>query len=57
MRRMVFFISVALNVIFVCLACAFAYHKRDNIAAKLEALYPGGANLQKRLWPNLIKAS
>ena len=56
MRRMVFFISVALNVIFVCLACAFAYHKRDNIAAKLETLYPGGANLQKRLWPNLIKA-
>jgi hypothetical protein len=42
MRRMVFFISVALNVIFVCLACAFAYHKRDNIAAKLETLYPGG---------------
>lgn len=42
MRRMVFFISVALNVIFVCLACAFAYHKRDKITAKLEALYLGG---------------
>lgn len=57
MRRKVFFISVALNVIFVCFAFAFAYHKRDKIVAKLETLYLGGANLQKQLWPNLIRVS
>lgn len=42
MRRKVFFISIALNVIFVCLTCALVYHKRDKITAKLEALYLGG---------------
>lgn len=42
MRRKIFFISIALNVIFVCLTCALVYHKRDKITAKLEALYPGG---------------
>ena len=56
-KRNIFIISIALNVIFVCLTCALVYHKRDKIAAKLEALYLGGANLQKQLWPNLIRVS
>ena len=34
-------ISLALNIIFLTLALAFSYCKRDKIAAKLEALYPG----------------
>lgn len=53
-----FIISIALNLIFVCLAFAFAYHNRDNIVSKLETLYlRGGVDLQKRLWPNLIRVS
>ena len=48
-------ISLILNVIFVIAAGVFLFHKRNKILEKFEML--GGANLQKQLWPNLIRVS
>ena len=50
-KRNIFIISIALNVIFVCLTCALVYHKRDKIAAKLEALYLGGQTFRNNFGP------
>lgn len=35
-------ISIALNIIFLTFALAFAYRKKDKIIEKLETLYLGG---------------
>ena len=50
-------ISIELNIIFLTLALAFAYRKKDKITEKLKLYIRGGADLQKRLWPNLIRIS
>lgn len=41
-------ISIALNIIFLTLALAFSYRKKDKIIEKLETLHLGGADQMKR---------